>query len=143
MKQTTSQRQAQILSILPELIQKATKAQARFAEMATHFEITQDGVLKSTLTPLKGARRFTPQFEEFSEELLVAVTEIGENLAGITDMVEQIEAATEQLAVGVETQLEVIPVDSMSSAISSLESILSVRSSSSPISSTSLIAAKH
>ena len=52
MKQTTSQRQAQILSILPELIQKATKAQARFAEMATHFEITQDGQIQQLLASI-------------------------------------------------------------------------------------------
>jgi hypothetical protein len=133
MKQTTSQNQAQILNILPELIQKATNAQTRLSEAVTHFEITQDGVLKSTLAPFNGTQRFTPQFEEFSAVLLEAVTEIGENLTGITDMIEEIEAATKQLVVGVETQLEVSPVASMRSAINSLESTLRTRSSQSLI----------
>lgn len=131
MKQTTSQRQAQILKILPELIQKATNAQTRLSEVTTHFEITQDGVLKSTLVPINGRQRFTPQFEEFSEVLLSAVTEIGENLIGITDMIEEIEAATKQLTVGVENQLGVSPVAEMRSAINSLESTLKTRSSAS------------
>jgi hypothetical protein len=131
MKQTTSQNQAQILKLLPELIQKATLAQTRLSESVTHFEITQDGVLKSTLAPLNGTQRFTPQFEEFSEVLLAAVIEIGENLLNITDTIEEIEAATSQLAVGVETQLKISPVASMRSAVSSLESTLRTRSSQS------------
>lgn len=133
MKQTTSLKQAQILKILPELIQRATNAQTRFSEIVTHFEITQDGVLKSTLAPSKGVPRFTPQFDEFSGVLLEAVTEIGENLIGLTDLIEQIEAATKQLTIGVETQLKVSPVASMRSAVNSMESTLKTRSSQSLI----------
>jgi len=127
MKSKTHHNQSEILRILPELIKQATAAQTQLAAIAAHFEITQDGVLKSTLAPSNGTQRFTPQFEEYSDLLLLSVTEISDNLSHVTDTIEQIQEATKHLVVGVETQLKISPVASMREAVNSLESTLRTR----------------
>lgn len=131
MSSQTIQDQKQILAALPELIQKATLAQTQLSEIVSHFEITQDGVLRSTLAPLNGVQRFTSHFEGCSGELLTAVTETTNNLSAVTDTIEQILEATKQLVIGVETQLKVNPVASMRNAVDSLDSALRTRSTTS------------
>lgn len=139
MKHQTVQDQSEILKALPLLIQKATAAQTQLAAIVTHFEITQDGVLKSTLAPSNGTPRFTPQFEEYSGLLLSAVTEISENLSTVTEVIEQIQEATKHLVVGVESQLNISPVASMREAVNSLESAMRTR----PTTSMPAVLTKH
>jgi hypothetical protein len=134
---TTSQNQKLILASIPELIQKATAAQAKLSAIVTHLEVTQDGVLKSTLPPSKDQPRFTSQFEEYSDLILSTLTEISANLFHATNEINQIQEATKQLVVGVETELNVSPVASMREAINSLDSTMRTRPT------TSMPAIKH
>ena len=131
MKSQTIQDQKQILATLPELIKKATLAQTQLSEMVSNFEVTQDGVLRSTLAPVNGAQRFTRQFEGCSGELCFAVTEANNNLSAVMELIEQIHEATKDLVVGVETQLKVNPVASMRDAVNSLDSTMRTRPTSS------------
>ena len=138
MKAQTSQNSSQILSSLPELIQRATLAQTQLESIMTHLQITQDGVLRSNLPSTNGTPRFTPQFEQHSDELRVAVieiggnfTQIGDTLSQVTEAIGQIELATRELVTGVEKQLKVNSVASMREAVNSLDSALRTRPTSS------------
>jgi hypothetical protein len=131
MKTQTSQNHSQILNALPELIKRATLAQTQLESIVTHFEVTQDGVLRSNLPSTNGTQRFTPQFEEHSGVLLSAINEISSVLTQVTDSIGQVELATRDLVNGVEKQLNVSPVASMREAVTSLDSVLRTRPTSS------------
>lgn len=106
MNQTIQDRE-ELLKLLPELMRKVTVAQSQLAAIEGHLEIAQGGVLRSSLPPVDGEPQFTPQFVEHASDFLGSVREIDGVLTTVTESIEQIEAATAQLVVGVEVQLQV------------------------------------
>lgn len=97
----------ELLKLLPDLMRKVTIAQSQLAAIEDHLEIAQGGVLRSSLPPVDGEPQFTPQFAEYASDFLGSVREIEDVLTTVTESIEQIEAATAQLVVGVRVQLQV------------------------------------
>jgi hypothetical protein len=104
--QSTQDREA-LLKLLPTLMHKVITAQAQLAAIEDHLEIAQGGILRSSLPPVDGEPQFTPQFVENSGAFLNAIQELDTNLSAVADTIEQIEAASAQVVVGVEVQLQV------------------------------------
>jgi hypothetical protein len=123
---TTAQSHAHLQKMLPELLAAVTKAQAQLSAISAHLEVAQTATFQSSLTPLGGGRpRYTAQFEEFGGLFESGVDEVRTNLLPICEVLEQIAEATNQLTVGVHTQLKVDPISSMKLAIGSLDASLS------------------
>ena len=102
----TAQNQAALLKLIPALMGKVIKAQAHLASIEEHLELAQGGVLRSSLPPINGEPQFTQNFKDASGEFLSAVDEVSSVFASVAESIEQLEAATAQLVVGVKKQLE-------------------------------------
>jgi hypothetical protein len=103
---TTAQNQADLLKIIPNLMGLVTKAQAHLASIESHLELAQDGVLRSSLYPINDEPQFTQNFEDSSGEFLVAVDEVSKIFTSVAESIEQIEASTYQIVVGVKNLLQ-------------------------------------
>ena len=102
----TAQNQAELLKLIPNLMSKVTRAQAHLASIASHLEVAQGGVLRSSLPSSNGEPKFSQNFEDASGEFLAAVDEVNKVITSLAESIEQIEQSTAQIVVGVKQQLE-------------------------------------
>ena len=106
MSQQARANYVKLQKVLPELMAKVTEAQTKLHSIDNHLALSLVAVNKSATSSVGGVpTRFTDSFEEFSELFNVSVEEIANVLLATCESIEQIEAATQQLVVGVNTQL--------------------------------------
>lgn len=104
MSQQARANYAKLQKVLPELMAKVTEAQAQLHSIDNHLALSLVAVNKSATSSIGGVpTRFTDSFEEFSELFNVSVEEVANVLLATCESIEQIEAATQQLVVGVNT----------------------------------------
>jgi len=106
MSQQARANYAKLQKVLPELMAKVTEAQAKLHSIDNNLTLSLVAVNKSAASSIGGVPiRFTDHFEEFSELFSVSVGELANVLLATCEAIEQIEVATQQIVVGVNTQL--------------------------------------
>jgi methyl-accepting chemotaxis protein len=104
MSQQARANYVKLQKVLPELMAKVTEAQTKLHSIDNHLALSLVAVNKSATSSVGGVpTRFTDPFEEFSELFNVSVEEIANVLLATCESIEQIEVATQQLVVGVNT----------------------------------------
>lgn len=92
--------------VLPELMAKVTEAQTKLHSIDNHLALSLVAVNKSATSSTGGVpTRFTNTFEEYSDLFKVSIEEMANVLLATCESLEQIEAATQQIVVGINTQL--------------------------------------
>lgn len=92
---------------LDEMLSKLSEATTKLAAIKNHLSTAKDATTKSAVLSSSGSPiAFTPNFEANSEIFRVAVSEVSQVLALACADIGHVEEATQQIMVGVTTQIE-------------------------------------
>jgi hypothetical protein len=139
MGQKTADNHAKLLELLPELLTKVTTAQTQLKSIDSDLAVSLAAVNKSITATSSSSSSITTlaAFEESLEWFCTSVEEVANVLLSTCKSIEQIEIATQQIIVGINTQLNPSmpqPANQSSGPNTTRSSIprISTRSSSTP-----------